>query len=336
MHLALQESGVKGNVVGSVEINNVANEIYKLNFPKTPLFNYNIEGLSSEFAKKLKPDTILMSPPCQPFTRNGLQNDIKDPRTASFLHILKILPDLDIRNILIENVKGFEKSAMRDILVDTLEKNDFVYQEFILSPHQIGIPNSRHRYYCLAKKISNNFTFKTQPLMDRFPVFTVEPECYSVKEILEFDDYSDVNQKYLLSDSILIKRANVLDICHKDSNRSCCFTKAYGRFIEGTGSVFSPKTEKEIIEIYASAKSSNIDDESKLELLKSLKLRFFTPKEVCRLMCFPDNFKFPSSLSDRKKYMVLGNSINVKVVSELIKILNSSNGLYLFIYLFST
>nr|XP_023020127.1 tRNA (cytosine-5-)-methyltransferase [Leptinotarsa decemlineata] len=323
MHLALLESGVKGNIVASIEISNVANEIYKLNFPNTPLFNSNIEGLTPEFIEKLNIDTIFMSPPCQPFTRNGLQNDIKDPRTASFLHILEILPDLNIQNILIENVKGFEKSIMRDMLVDTLTKSNFIFQEFILSPHQMGIPNSRHRYYCLGKKLPSSFSFEIEPMMESFPAFKVVPECYSIEEILE----ADTNQKYLLSENILNKRFNVLDICHKNSRRSCCFTKAYGRFIEGTGSVFTPRSEKEVTEIYTLAKSSDLNSDSRLELLKSLQLRFFTPKEICRLMCFPDEFQFPDSLSDRRKYMVLGNSINIKVVSELIKILNSSGDL---------
>lgn len=145
----------------SIEINNIANEIYKHNFPDTKLLNLNIEGLTPDFINKLDVNTILMSPPCQPFTRNGLQNDMKDPRTVSFLHILKILPDLkNITRILIENVKGFEQSDTRNILVETLNKLNFSYQEFIVSPHQIGIPNSRHRYYCLAKKHPEKISFQ--------------------------------------------------------------------------------------------------------------------------------------------------------------------------------
>lgn len=57
-----------------------------------------------------------------------------------------------------------------------------------------------------------------------------------------------------------------------------------------------------------------------LHLAQSLGLRFFTPIEISRIMCFPKSFSFPDHLSNRQKYMVLGNSINVKVVSELIKL----------------
>ncbi|CAH1180068.1 unnamed protein product [Phaedon cochleariae] len=319
MHMALKESQIQGNVVASIEINNVANEIYKLNFPHTPLFNMNIEGLSAEFINNLDVDTILMSPPCQPFTRNGLQKDIRDPRTTSFLHILEILPHMNIENILIENVKGFEKSDTRNILMQALEKGGFSFQEFIVSPDQIAIPNSRHRYYCLAKKLPNRFSFKTGSLMEHFPIQLQNNECFCLTEILE----NIADKKFFLSDSILKKYVNVLDICHTSSRRSCCFTKAYGRFLEGTGSVLTDRSEEEVPKILSEAMLQNTDENLRIELLKSLNLRFFTPREVCRLMCFPESFKFSPNLSDRKKYMLLGNSINVRVVSELIKLLNS-------------
>ncbi|VEN60102.1 unnamed protein product [Callosobruchus maculatus] len=318
MHLALKKSGVEGEIISSLEINTTAIEIYKHNFPETNLKNANIEGLTAEFVKKLNVNTILMSPPCQPFTRNGLQNDINDKRTASFLHVLSLLKDLDIKNILIENVKGFETSKMRDILVTTLSESGYTFQEFLLSPQQFGIPNSRLRYYCLAKKLPERFSFQITDLRQSLPGNAETTECFPISSILE----DNVNEKFYLSDSILEKYCNIFDICYKHSKRSCCFTKAYGRFIEGTGSIFTDRTEEEVEKVYLEVNQLT-DPVTKVKLLRSLGLRFFTPKEVCRLMSFPDSFSFPNHISDKKKYMVLGNSINVKVVSELIKLLNS-------------
>lgn len=160
------ESGIKGKVNAAIEINNVANQIYKHNFPATNLLNLNIEGLTVEKIEKLDVDTILMSPPCQPFSRNGNQHDVNDHRTDSFKHILDILPKLNIKNILIENVKGFETSKMRNILINILDECNYNHQEFILSPSQFNIPNCRHRYYCLAKK--DPFKFTTSLLVYNF------------------------------------------------------------------------------------------------------------------------------------------------------------------------
>lgn len=50
---------------------------------------------------------IVMSPPCQPFTRQGLQKDIGDARTEPLLNVIKMIPDLvRLDYALVENVKG--------------------------------------------------------------------------------------------------------------------------------------------------------------------------------------------------------------------------------------
>lgn len=127
---------------------------------------------------------------------------------------------------------------------------------------------------------------------------------------------------YLLSEKILKKYATILDICFSYSTRSCCFTKAYGRYIEGTGSIFTDKSNKEVDQVYQKIKLIDSDCETYVEELKKLNLRYFAPIEVAHLMSFPNNFSFPN-ISNKQKYMLLGNSINVKVVSELIKLLNT-------------
>lgn len=110
-----------------------------------------------------------------------------------------------------------------------------------------------------------------------------------------------------------------MDICTLESKRSCCFTKAYGKYVEGTGSIFTPKSKNEIDEIYEKLDQTN--EEEYLENAKTLQLRFFTPKEVARLMSFPENFSFPNDVTKNQRYKLLGNSVNVKVVSKLIQIL---------------
>lgn len=159
------ESLITGEVATSIDINPMANIVYKHNFPSTNLLNRNIQSLTSEYINNLNVDTIFMSPPCQPFTRNGLKQDVQDPRSSSFSHLLSLLPNLNVKYILIENVKGFETSEMRGILISTLENCQFSFQEFILSPSQFGVPNNRYRYYCIARKKPCYFNFKTDFLV---------------------------------------------------------------------------------------------------------------------------------------------------------------------------
>ncbi|XP_045390119.1 tRNA (cytosine(38)-C(5))-methyltransferase isoform X5 [Lemur catta] len=183
MHHALRESGIPAQVVAAIDVNTVANEVYRYNFPKTQLLAKTIEGITLEEFDRLSFNMILMSPPCQPFTRIGRQGDMTDPRTNSFLYILDILPRLQKlpKYILLENVKGFEVSSTRDLLIQTIENCGFQYQEFLLSPTSLGIPNSRLRYFLIAKLQSEPLPFQVpgQVLME-FPKIEYEhPQKYA-------------------------------------------------------------------------------------------------------------------------------------------------------------
>uniref|UniRef100_A0A1B6H4C4 tRNA (cytosine(38)-C(5))-methyltransferase n=1 Tax=Cuerna arida TaxID=1464854 RepID=A0A1B6H4C4_9HEMI len=325
MHYALKAGGMEAEVV-AVEINTIANSVYRHNFPSATLKSKNIMSLSTEEINKFAPDILLMSPPCQPFTRVGLNKDLSDARTDPLKHIVSLLPELtSLSFILVENVKGFEVSEAREKLVSCLEK-EFEIQEFLISPIQIGVPNMRTRYYLLAKRKPLKFCFKTSGIMQELPegakllLNSYEdyfPEIQSIADILETDDTkSEIFKEFLVPDKLL-KRAWVMDIITKESTRSCCFTKAYGNYIEGTGSIFCPYNQSTINRVIVDNTQASID----ITDLRALYLRFFTPREVARLMNFPERFTFPSGITTKQKFRLLGNSINVKVVAFLIRIM---------------
>jgi tRNA (cytosine38-C5)-methyltransferase len=147
----------------------------------------------------------------------------------------------------------------------------------------------------------------------------------SIGDILE--ENQDFSQ-YYISDKILRKYFNILDICYSHSRNSCCFTKSYSRYIEGAGSVFTEKSEEFVKTILSQIENVEKGSDEYLKLVVQLKLRFFTPREVCRLMCFPETFSFPPGMENRKKYMLLGNSVNVKVVIGTDKTLGALNRIY--------
>ncbi|KAF9979705.1 tRNA (cytosine-5-)-methyltransferase [Modicella reniformis] len=127
MHYALNESGHQGQVLKAFDINTTANEVYSHNHGKKQLAQY---------------------------TRTGNQEGSKDTRAKSFLYLMDILPKMTHppNYILLENVKGFEESDSRDLLVGALSRCGYEFQEMLITPLQFGIPNSRMRYYCLARK----------------------------------------------------------------------------------------------------------------------------------------------------------------------------------------
>lgn len=123
-------------------------------------------------------------------------------------------------------------------------------------------------------------------------------------------------QPYLVPDRILSKYCRILDIRQKSDTSSCCFTKAYSHYAEGTGSVLQNNERESLHERFA-----RFEDTNDISELKPLELRYFTPREVANLMAFPKSFNFPPNVSLKTRYRLLGNSLNVLVVANLLTIL---------------
>ncbi|NWT79701.1 TRDMT methyltransferase, partial [Lanius ludovicianus] len=365
------ESCTYAEVVAAVDVNTLANDVYKHNFPNTPLWAKTIEGITLKDFDRLSFDMILMSPPCQPFTRIGLQGDVSDPRTKSFLYVLDILPRLQKlpKYLLLENVKGFESSSARNELLQTLTTCGFKYQEFLLSPTCLGIPNSRLRYFLIAKLHHEPFSFQSPGqvilqfyfchtfflAIDKIPRsgsrrFTQGRNCSSKKNLpkgaflfkLEtveemerkrdqdndssiqmlkdfLEEENEEMSQYFLPPKSLLRYAFLLDIVKPTCRRSTCFTKGYGHYVEGTGSVLQTAVDVELESVFKHI--DNLPEEEKLVKLSTLKLRYFTPREIANLHGFPLEFGFPEKVTVKQCYRLLGNSLNVHVVAKLISIL---------------
>lgn len=379
-HYALRESGVRGEVAASVDINPNTVKVYSHNFPNTLQLNRNICGLTAGELDKLGANAFFLSPPCQPFTRQGNQLDKKDPRTDSFFHLMHTMKDLHCPPLylLMENVKGFETSQTRNEFVSILKGLGYSVQEFLLTPSQFGVPNSRLRYFLLAKKSPLKFRLKDgegeacqKPLENAKELVecvlgkteeseNVLPECeiehgndsslerklsdLKISETADkasegpvpdrwtncrpLSDYleelsEDRVRHYLVPDSILQRYVLAMDIVSKDSQHSCCFTKAYGNYAVGTGSILQHSLGPEALALAFECVPEAPHPDRITDWLRGLDLRYFTPREVANLMCFPREFGFPGELTDRQCYKCLGNSLNVMVVSVLIRYLVS-------------
>ncbi|KAH8328402.1 hypothetical protein KR067_008925 [Drosophila pandora] len=319
MHYAFQCAKLEGEVVGAMDVNTVANAVYAHNFGQKTVKTRNIQSLTEKEVTKLNANMILMSPPCQPHTRQGLQKDTEDRRSDALTHLCALIPECKtLQYILMENVKGFECSQARNQFVDALEEAKFYWREFILTPSQFNVPNTRHRYYCIARK-HQDFEFPGGKIWEEMPGLKADRQpSTKISEIVE----EDVESNFLVPDDVLTKRVLVMDIIHPTQNRSMCFTKGYTHYTEGTGSAYTPLSEEESHRLFKLLEDTE-DAEARLKLLHQIKLRYFTPREVARLMSFPEEFTFPDETTNRQKYRLLGNSINVKVVGELIKLLTT-------------
>ena len=74
------------------------------------------------------------------------------------------------------------------------------------------------------------------------------PGCVRVSEENRWSvgDYisKDVGEDHNVPDKVLLKYLKALDIVTKNHKQSCCFTKAYTHYADGTGSVLQQVTSK--------------------------------------------------------------------------------------------
>jgi len=261
-----------------------------------------------------------------------------DARSSPLSRVMELLPSVDFQYIFVENVAGFEKSDAHEQLIDTLvNKCNFNVREFLLSPTDLGIPNSRLRYYLLGRlnpfhsSLSESGTISTsipttvepvQRILDEHRRWwesmrrnsEISPDFpHCIGDILERDVDTEA---FCLPPTTMKKYWNAVDVVDPSSTHSCCFTKAYHHYMTGTGSLLDCTTDIQLDELT----SIGFGNLNKLPLERR-KVRYFTPTEVARLLCYPTEFSFPDQMSLKAKYKALGNSVNVCVVSALLSLL---------------
>ncbi len=313
----------------AIDMNEFCNEVYRTSFGDQPL-SRDICSIPLDWFETLCADIWTMSPPCQPYTRQGNQHDAEDDRakpltylTHEILAKLRNLP----RHIILENVKNFETSVSFNELVKVLHSRGYMLRGFLLNPLYMGFPNSRLRFFLVA-------TLTGQP-NDHVPIVSNDPlQCTAFEQIVtppslihgtnQIGDYlcKDHGIDLRVPKSILEKKAAFcFDIVSAESTQCLCFTRAYTKFIDGTGSVLMTHVPEDCA---MDEKSRPIlrDMESMTELYG--KLRYFCPTEAARLNGFkvnePGGLRFPSDCFGGKKYYrAVGNSLNPQVVAFLVR-----------------
>ncbi|ORX59426.1 S-adenosyl-L-methionine-dependent methyltransferase [Hesseltinella vesiculosa] len=336
LHYALNIAGIDAEVVECFDINQVANKVYEHNFGKKTC-NKTIERLTvADINKQVwlgyDADAWLLSPPCQPYTQGGKALDDQDPRAQPLLHLLNLMPKLkkQPRFLFLENVKNFETSRTRKIMMERLKDLGYDVTECLLSPVDFGIPNHRLRYYMAARL---GPTQQERPLYKTWP-FTSDA-CFEsplLDTLLEPLDKED--RTYDVPARSILRLHNFrLDIVQPSDSRTSCVTKSYGsHHIVTSGSLVQTK-HLETTDYQWHDPASLVD----------LGLRFLTPTEVARLHAFPlppysdqqaqesttgtprsfvapnqePYLSFPNDITVQQRYRLLGNSLNCWVVAEL-------------------
>ncbi|KIO07356.1 hypothetical protein M404DRAFT_408898 [Pisolithus tinctorius Marx 270] len=322
LHLALSRSQVPATVIAAYDWDPIACQVYGVNYGSSTVHKTDISTLTAARLSQLQADLWLLSPACQPYTKlNPNARGASDPRAQSFLHLIdNVLPQLAVqqvhpRYLLVENVAGFQDSETRYHLVSTLKRLGYEIAEFNLTPLQFGIPNSRLRYYLLAKLSHLKFL-----------------GCDDSR--LNILDHIPSQHPVMVSDRVLEKWGRLFDIVLPSGTRSCCFTRGYTQLVERAGSILQMNEQLDTTMVFDEFLAAQRNgDAQAVQLLGCLRLRYFTPDELLRLFHITDpfttapfNFIWPLGVSLKSKYRLIGNSVNVEVIRRLINYLFIEEG----------
>jgi tRNA (cytosine38-C5)-methyltransferase len=328
--------------IAALDHSDLCTRVFEHNFG-TDKKAFQIERLSLKQVEEWRATVWALSPPCQPHTRQHLNQaeDLNDPRSASFLHLCDLLEkmreDCLPSLLVLENVVGFESSNSFLRWRKVLATRQYRVGHFHLTPTQVGLPNDRPRYFCVAiQREAITDSIEPQPLLSylqsedeicskppRFATaiheLDVKPqdEDPNIRPISSFldgkkDDSLQVADKVLQGNS-----AWCFDIVTPSDQRSSCFTHSYGRYIKGTGSILYEESNNQF-RLVAPEKREFQKDWTKD--LDPSKLRYFSGTEMARLMGFSDNFSFPLNCKNKQQWKLIGNSLNVRMASRIVEL----------------
>ncbi len=270
----------EAEIRAAVDINSVAAGVYRQNF----LHNYliqEIESLSDATLSGFQADFWWLSPPCQPFSRRGMQSgrrrDIDDPRTQGLLRIIRAIGECQPDTVGLENVIGFAGSRTYKRLLEELKRSGYFVQSRELCPTQLGWPNRRPRFYLLASRT---------PLPDWRPLPRYTVRLTDLLDV-SLTPEAELTQRLLLRLEDVDKyRAGLNRIEECDgASVTACFAGSYGKTLLHAGS-------------YLRCGDS---------------YRRFSPREVARLLGFSEHLRL-EGLSQRTAWKLLGNSLSLPAV----------------------
>jgi len=305
---AIQEQGFNPRPVFAADVDAMAIDVYRANWPGVRTFQNSVrhlvdshvigQGESARFAYKPlivnellasmqgKIDLVVAGPPCQ--GNSSLNNFTRgnDPRNELYLQVPAIAAALDAPMVIIENVPGVvrEQNNVVGTAAALLESNGYALESGVLSADKFGWPQTRKRFFLVASKVSAPIpfsqvraTFGSEAksiswLLNNFPPKLDDSQLMSAPANLSEENLE--RAQYLLENEIFDLPLDLRPDCHKGGTT---YTSSYGRMNPDrpaptlTTGFFSPGRGR---------------------FIHPFEARTLTPREAARVQGFPDWFEF--------------------------------------------
>lgn len=156
MSLGATQAGF--TLAGAVELDSIAIDTHKINFPNTIHIHSDISKLNGEdiknhiHIKSGELSGIIGGPPCQGFSTMG-KRDSRDPRNSLFIHYFRLIKELQPDFFIAENVPGILNSKfdnIRKTAFDLVNKRYNLLPPMTISAKDVGVPTTRKRIFFIG------------------------------------------------------------------------------------------------------------------------------------------------------------------------------------------
>jgi len=308
--LGLKQAGF--DVVGAVEIDNLAVETYRANHSEVHVWEEDIEGLTvARVKRKLglkKGELELLAgcPPCQGFSTMRTLNggyEIYDERNDLINQFMRFVEGLGPKTVMMENVPGLADDRRFKKFCRKLEELGYVLNHAVLDAADYGVPQRRKRLILLAgkgKKIE--FAKKAARRTVADAISGMKPAGESGDPLHDLPERRTLRIKRLIekipknggSRKDLGKQGQLK--CHK---RCDGFKDVYGRMAWDK---------------VAPTITSGCTNPSKGRFLHPEENRAITLREAALLQTFPEEYCFPHKKGKGKNALMIGNALPVEFI----------------------
>lgn len=311
---------------------------YLLNHPTVKVYAEDIKDFN---AKKIKNDLniqaseidiVIGGPPCQAYSTVG-KRLIDDPRGKLFQEYYRVLKEFNPRLFLFENVKGLISMQGGELLKTILllfESLGYKVQYKLLNAADYGAPQIRERVVIIGSKLKADFQYPEPTHFDsEYPpsLFNNKLKPYLTLEEaisdLPFIKSSEESFEYFSKpqnnfQAIMRKNAPSKLMDHNSPNNN----KKLVRIMELLPDGGTPEDLPENLRPASGFKNTycrlwwkrpattitrNLSTPSSSRCIHPKAPRPLTTREGARIQCFPDNYQFFGSRSD--KNLQIGNAV---------------------------
>lgn len=349
--LGFQQAGFE--IAHGVEIDPVAAETYRRNFPKAVLQNEDIADAQVPVRGTCKPNIVIGGPPCQGFSMAGARNRkgfVGDPRNFLFKHYVDFVRELSPEVFVMENVKGIismEKGAVFREIVGTFSDPELMGGQYhvdwkVVRTRDLGLPQRRERLILLGAKSRQPSLEKLmeQALLNLIRTHTVFGEKPNLRDalgnlpvptttgVVEVLPPVSSYEKYLSA----WKGATTNHSASRHSRTAIERMKSvrpgenYTSLKENVSSVHSGAYGRMKWETPANTITTRFDTPAGGRFIHPEEDRTLTPREAARIQSFPDDFEF---LGDRRSVArQIGNAVPpmlARLLAESVRLLQDES-----------